>query len=196
MRPLPRTAPCPHEFASAGPLPDLAEVLEPDGAELASRHPLATRRRPCVDFAFADTVFADDLQDEEAPPPATLRRLDTATRLRVHAARLRHALWQARDEMRELWGATAVIVDDSCADRARLLPRGVRRFGALWSCFQWSRVDLVRAALIGLAVFITTAALGTSAVDPGSTAARGDEVRARRTLDQHTGSTLMRRTKR
>jgi hypothetical protein len=220
MRPPPRL-PRPPEPARALAFRGLADVLEPEGQELTSDGPLASARRPQVDFAFADTVFADELPADEPPPPSgpiyvrddhgrdslcvtplafplppASARLDAATRLRVHMAHLRHALSNARDEMRELWGATAAIVDDARADGTPALPRVVRRVGALWSCFQWSRTDLTRAAMIGLAVFITAAAVGTSTVEPGSTSARGDEVRARRTLDQHTSMARTHRAKR
>ena len=165
------------------------------------------------DFAFADTVVAQEIRDDELPPPSgpiyvsdslgntqcvtplafrlpdAGEDVDSATRLRVALAHLRHAVRGALDEMRELWAGTAEMVDGG-ASGSRF-----RRLLALWSCFQWSRTDLTRAAMIGLAVFVTAAAIGATTLDFGveSTAsAAGNpssstEVRAGRTLYQHTG---------
>lgn len=165
------------------------------------------------DFAFADTVFADELaEDELAPPsgpiyvndsmgnaqcvtplafrlPDAGEDVDSATRLRVLYAHVRHAIRGAYEEMRELWAGTAEMVDGGAS--------GSRfdRVLALWSCFQWSRADLTRAAMIGLAVFVTAAAIGASTLDfdaEGTASAKGNvtsgtEVRGGHTLDQHTG---------
>jgi hypothetical protein len=167
------------------------------------------------DFAFADTVFAKELADDELPPPSgpiyvndsrgntqcvtplafrlpdAGEDVDGATRLRVGLAHVRHAIRGSLDEMRELWAGTAEMVDGGASGSrfARVL--------ALWSCFQWSRTDLTRAAMIGFAVFITAGAIGATSLDldfdgdaAASTtrsAASGTEVRPGRTLDQHTG---------
>ena len=68
----------------------------------------------------------------------------------------------------------------------------------MWSFFHWSRTDLTRAALIGLAVFVTAAAIGAGAMDLGGdrSAATSDQVRGQRTLDQHTGRNFVPRSKR
>lgn len=165
------------------------------------------------DFAFADTVFADELaEDELAPPsgpiyvndsmgnaqcvtplafrlPDAGENADFATRLRVLHAHVRHAVRGAYEEMRELWAGTAEMVDGGAS--------GSRfdRVLALWSCFQWSRADLTRAAMIGLAVFVTAGAIGATTLDfdaEDTASARGNatsstEVRGGHTLDQHTG---------
>jgi hypothetical protein len=168
------------------------------------------------DFAFADTVFADELdelaQDELSPPsgpiyvndskghaqcvtPLAFRlpdagpEVDVATRLRVLHAHVRHAVGGAYEEMRELWAGTAEMVEGGAA--------GSRfdRVLALWSCFQWSRADVTRAAMIGLAVFVTAAGIGATTLDfdaEGTASAKGNalsstEVRGGHTLDQHTG---------
>jgi hypothetical protein len=171
------------------------------------------------DFAFADTVFADELaEDELAPPsgpiyvndamgnaqcvtplafrlPDAGKDVDFATRLRALHAHVHHAVRGAYEEMRELWAGTAEMVDGGAS--------GSRfdRVLALWSCFQWSRADLTRAAIIGLAVFATAAAIGVTTLDfdaegaegaEGTASAKGSatsstEVRGGHTLDQHTG---------
>jgi hypothetical protein len=186
----------------------------------AARHaaPVSARQPAPIqiqDFAFADTVFADELtQDELAPPSGSIfvndsrgdaqahcvtplafrlpdagEHVDLATRLRVLSAHLRHAIRGAYEEMRDLWASTAEMVDGGASANhlARVL--------ALWSCFQWSRVDVMRAAMIGLAVFVTAAAIGATTLDfdaEGTASARGNtsegtEVRGGHTLDQHTG---------
>jgi hypothetical protein len=200
----------------------LAEVLEPDPDAVTSMHQAARRQVresapiQLQDFAFADTVFANELDeradDELAPPsgpiyvndsmgntqcitPLAFRlpdagpAVDFATRLRVLHAHLRHAVRGAYEEMRELWAGTAEMVEGGAS--------GSRfdRVLALWSCFQWSRADVTRAAIIGLAVFVTAAAIGATALDfdaEGTASAKGNaisstEVRGGHTLDQHTG---------
>jgi hypothetical protein len=236
----------------SAPFGGLADVLEPDpdaitsmrrlgAASTAGRKsrtgppslqgsaaPPVSVRAPAPiqlqDFAFADTVFAKELGDDELPPPSgTLTspalsaapsiyvndsmgntqcvtplafrlpeagdHVDLATRLRVVLAHVRHAIRGSREEMRELWAGTAEMVDGGVS--------GSRfdRVLALWSCFQWSRADFTRAAMIGLAVFITAAAIGATTLDidgESTASATGDaasrtEVRPGRTLDQHTG---------
>ncbi len=207
---------------------------EPDADAVTSMHQLARRPPPSLrgsgaapvsvsqpapiqlqDFAFADTVFADELTEAELAPPSgpiyvndsmgnaqcvtpLAFRLpdagpdvDFATRLRVLHAHVRHAVRGAYEEMRELWAGTAEMVEGG-ASASRF-----DRVLALWSCFQWSRADVTRAALIGLAVFVTAAAIGATTLDfdadaEGTASARGNaasstEVRGGHTLDQHTG---------
>jgi hypothetical protein len=226
----------------------LADVLEPDPDAITSMHRLApasrrsgslraraaapiSMRSPAPvqvqDFAFADTVFANELTDDEGAPPSgpiyvhepgghtqcvtplsfplppAGADVDFPTRLRVLHAHLRHALRRARDEMREIWaGAAEMVVERERAEGAEppALPFVVRRVLALWSCFQWSRADLTRAAMIGLAVFVAAAAIGATTMDFGesarASAGASSEVRSGRTLDQHTGKKLVAHPKR
>jgi hypothetical protein len=200
----------------------LADVLEPDPDAITSMRRLGASRAAAPvsvrtpapiqlhDFAFADTIVAKELlEDELAPPsgpiyvsdsmgntqcvtplafplPEAAEHVDLGTRLRVLHAHVRHAVRGAFEEMRDLWAGTAEMVDGG-ASGSRLA-----RVLALWSCFQWSRADLTRAAVIGLAVFVTTAALAATTLDFGDgassgTAAASTGVRGGRTLDQHTG---------
>ena len=197
----------------------LADVLEPDPDAITSMRRVSVRAPAPIqlhDFAFADTVIAKELLDDELPPPSgpiyvsdsmgntqcvtplafrlpdAGEDVDFATRLRVLFAHVRHAVRGASEEMSELWAGTAEMVDGGASGSrfARVL--------ALWSCFQWSRADLTRAAMIGLAVFVTTATLAATTLDFGDgdartpspstgTAASSAGVRGGRTLDQHTG---------
>lgn len=250
-RPLPphRDAPPPPSDDSAS-FGGLADVLEPDpdaitsmrrlgAASTAGRHvktappslrgsvaPPVSVRAPAPiqlqDFAFADTVFAKELPEDELPPPSgpiyvsdsmgntqcvtplafrlpdAGQDVDLVTRLRVALAHVRHAIRGSLEEMRELWAGTAEMVEGGA--------QGSRfdRVLALWSCFQWSRADLTRAAMIGLAVFITAGAIGATTLDfdgastasATGNAASSTEVRAGRTLYQHTGKRNVVRAKR
>ncbi|MBX3200975.1 MAG: hypothetical protein KF850_38355 [Labilithrix sp.] len=145
------------------------------------------------DFAFADTVIAGDL-DEVAPPSGVLVSDDSglrlmtpvayappivepnpalATRLRLALARarytwtrVRYGLRVSRDEMNELWSATAedpriARADDDPLARAALVGRRMRTF---FSFFEWDRADLLRAAWIGLVVFFVVATAGAFAL--------------------------------
>jgi hypothetical protein len=173
------------------------------------------------DFAFADTVVAKELGDEELPPPSgpiyvsdslgntqcvtplafrlpdAVEDIQPGTRLRVVVAHLRHAIRGSFEEMRELWAGTAQMVEGGAAASR------FDRVLAMWSCFQWSRADLTRAAMIGLAVFVTAGAIGVTTLDFGEGTASGNgsdasrtEVRPGRTLDQHTGKTSLVHAKR
>jgi hypothetical protein len=163
------------------------------------------------DFAFADTVVASELPDDAPPPsgpifvndeqghtqcvtplafplPPAAEHADLRTRLRVWTAHLRHAVRRSREEMRDLWAGTAEMVNGDGSQVARSgWTTLLRRAFALWSCFQWSRADLTRAALIGLAVFLMAAAAGAASIDLGPRAAASSEVRPGHTLEQHTG---------
>jgi hypothetical protein len=243
-----RTAPPPvhsaHSPASdrrARSFGGLADVLEPDpdaitslrrlgAAALAARAPAPIQLQ---DFAFADTVVAQELGDEEPPPPSgpiyvsdalgntqcvtplafrlpsdasdandandanDAKNVDLGTRLRIAFAHVRHAMRGSFEEMRELWAGTAQMVEGGAA------ASHIDRVLALWSCFQWSRADLTRAAIIGLAVFVTAGAIGVTTLDfgDGTASAAGNdasrtEVRPGRTLDQHTGKKSVFRAKR
>lgn len=208
----------PHQAHQAH-LAHLAHQARASVGPLSARGPLSVRAPVQVqDFAFADTVFAPELElapDSQPPPsgpifvndpyghsqcvtplafplPPPAADVDAVTRMRVLAAHARHAFLRSREEMRELWAGTAEIVDveaDAHAPRPSPFSFFVRRAVALWSCFQWSRADLTRAAMIGGAVFVVAAAIGAVSIDfgDGSAAAAGSEVRFGRTLDQHTG---------
>lgn len=216
----------------------LAGVLEPDSEDDPTTSVSMKRARPPVappvsirapvqvqDFAFADTVFAKELPEDDGPPnlpiffddvrsnsqcvtplafplPEVAADVDLATRRRVFFAHVRHGLRRSLEEMRELWGSTADIVHGETAGEHGL-PRAsafgffVRRLLALWSCFQWSRADLLRAGMIGVAVFLVAGAAFAATTDLGSTsAAGGTEVRSARTLDQHTARKIVLRAKR
>lgn len=157
------------------------------------------------DFAFADTVVAADL-DEVGPPSGVVVNDDTgqclmtpiayappivepnpswATRLRIAWARVRYGLRASREEMNALWSATAedpryaatAAYDEDPLARAALVGRRVRTF---FSFFEWDRADLLRAAWIGLVVFVLVATAGAFALQSDSTG--GDpRLRARST---------------
>jgi hypothetical protein len=208
----------------------LADVLEPDADAITSLRgvPAASVRHPSLrtvapaqvqDFAFADTVYANELPDDGPPPPSgpifvqdpmghtqcvtplafplpvAADDVSLPTRLRNLLAHARHAFRRSADEMGGLWADTDAMVDRSRAGTGRHL----RRVLALWSIFHWSRADLTRAAMIGLAVFVTAATLGAATLgggDEAAAAAAGDGVRGQRTLDQHTGKNFVPRSKR
>jgi len=214
------------DFGSFG---GLADVLEPDAdQEITSMRqmPAASVRHPSLravaparvqDFAFADTVYASELDDGPPPPsgpifvqdpmghtqcvtplafrlPPPAEDVDLRTRLRVLLGHARRAFHASVVEMRELWADTNEMIEPTEAGTGRDL----RRVVALWSFFHWSRADFTRAAMIGLAVFIAAAAIGATTMDLGGgrSAATSDEVRVRRTLDQHTGKNFVPRSKR
>ena len=203
----------------------LADVLEPDADAVTSLRqvPAASMRNRAVasaqvqDFAFADTVYADELTDGPPPPsgpifvqdpmgntqcmtplafrlPMPAEDVDLPTRLRALFARTRHSFRRSLAEMVDLWADTNEMVEPTEPGTGRHLRRAV----AMWSFFHWSRTDLTRAALIGLAVFVTAAAIGAGAMDLGGdrSAATSDQVRGQRTLDQHTGRNFVPRSKR
>jgi hypothetical protein len=194
---MPRRAPPPP--GPIAPIGELADVLEPDA--------------PPRDFAFADTVIVgDDLLPPASGPmlwtgpdgdpqratplafplPPAAPDTDLGTRMRVAWAHVRHGLQAAREEIGELWASTE-------ANAAGTRPEGaveaaglwLRRVAALWAYWHWNRTDVVRAAMIGIAVFLAAATFGAStfADDARATASStSDDVRPPRTLDQqHTG---------
>jgi hypothetical protein len=204
-------SPRPPTHRRVAPIAELADVLEPDV--------------PQQDFAFADTVIADD--DLIAPPsgpivyadgrgdahyvtplafplPAAAPDTDLATQARVLWARLRHGLRGAHEEIVELWASTEEVVSGeraaSPADQLRLVGRRLR---ALWSCWHWSQTDVLRAAMIGIAVFLAAATFGASTFPSGDTTAEAtataiatsDDVRQPRTLEQHTDLAMPMRVK-
>jgi hypothetical protein len=171
----------PHE-----PITELAELLEPDSA-----HDQGTG-----DMAFAPTIHVREILEDAPPPsgpiivsdamgqtqhmtplafplPPASEDAPVSTKMRVGVSRVRHAFQRSFDELSELWASTG---DGSFMERARML----------WSFWEWERTDLVRAGLIGAAVFLVVATAGASVVAT-RTAGASAEVRAPRTLDQHTG---------
>ncbi|HSO37448.1 MAG TPA: hypothetical protein VLT33_33210 [Labilithrix sp.] len=247
LRPLPPLPELEPESDDSDAFGGLANVLEPDHEDDATtsvsmrrgrasgpsgRAPAAppvSIRAPVQvqDFAFADTVFANELPDEPDGPPSlpiffddarsnpqcvtplafplpdAAADVDLATRRRVFFAHVRHGFRRSLEEMRELWGGTADIVYGQTAgergpSKTSAFGFFVRRVLALWQCFQWSRADLVRAAMIGLAVFVVAGAAFASTMDLGgaTSSAGGSEVRAARTLDQHTARKMVLRAKR
>lgn len=173
------------------------------------------------DFAFADTVIVGELAAEEAAPasgpifvndpggdpqcltplafpvPEPIPSADLASRLRAFSARTRNTMRGTLLEMREAWDATAETAFDPMSGMSPPSPLGffARRVVALWTSWQWDRADVVRAAIIGTAVFAIAAALGASAV-AGDPASGASEVREGRTLDQHTGRAVVVHAKR
>lgn len=174
----------------------LADLLEPSSSNRGA------------DIAFADTIHVRDLATldvgDEPPPPsgpvvvndpdegtqwmtpfafplptAAAEDVSFSTKLRILAARVRHGVRGSLEELGEVWSQTSDA------------PSFVERVKALVSFWQWERTDLVRAAIIGGAVFVVVATAGALALEagenrPGAGIASG-EVRAPRTVDQHTG---------
>lgn len=102
------------------------------------------------------------------PLPAAAAEIGLGTRVRFAWARLRHGMKTSRAEMNELWSATAclehvhdgqgaVVYEEDPFLRAATVGRRVR---TLFSFFEWDRADLLRAAWIGLVVFVLAAMVG------------------------------------
>jgi hypothetical protein len=162
----------------------------------ASFRPRTTSRRDDVrrsnggpDLAFADTVVALDFED--AIPPSGIVVSDEAggahcllpvaypppqagtpsvAAPRSAWAKLRYRLRHTRDEMRLLWSATATI-DGRCDVDGMVhggrAPTLTRRLRTLLSFIEWHRADLIRAAWIGVLVFVLTATVGAIALQVG-----------------------------
>jgi hypothetical protein len=105
-----------------------------------------------------------------APAPAT--HLTWVDRLAAWMARSREEitlLWNATGSLEHVHdGAGAVVYDEDPLRRAATVGRRVR---TLWSFFEWDRTDLVRAAWIGLLVFVLAATVGAFVL--GSSASSG-----------------------
>jgi hypothetical protein len=91
-------------------------------------------------------------------------------------ARMRTNMKATQQEMSLLWSATAsleeshdgsgaVVYDEDPFLRAATLSRRVRR---LFSFFEWDRADVLRAAWIGLAVFVLAATIGAIVLQSSS----------------------------
>lgn len=185
----------------------LADLLEPPSTP---RAPPRSARAPATDIAFADTIHVRDLDlsdtGDELPPasgpvrvnhpeqgtqwmtpfafplPPPSEDVSLSTKLRILSARVRHGVRGSIEEAHEAWSQTSEA------------PTFVERVKALWSLWQWERTDLVRAAIIGGAVFFVAATIGGFAIAGSDEAAprpfgvsASNEVRAPRTVDQHTG---------
>jgi hypothetical protein len=162
------------------------------------------------ELAFADTIHIDDLDlggtGEDLSPashpvfvndpsqstqwmtpfafplPSSAQEVSFSTKLRVLHSRILHFVRGWVEEANDAWSQT---------QGAASFPERVK---ALWSLWQWERGDLVRAALMGSAVFFVVATLGAIAMASGDEPAAqafgvlpSNEVRAPRTVDQHTG---------
>lgn len=180
----------------------LADRLEPPSTSRAA------------DIAFADTVHVRDLNladtGDELPPPSgpvivndpqqgtqwmtpfafplppATEHVSFSTKVRILSARIRHGVRGSIEEAQDAWSQT------------REAPTFFERVKALFSLWQWERGDLVRAAVMGAAVFAVVATIGgfaiaggddpeTVAVGEGVHDARAVGVRVPRTVDQHTG---------
>jgi len=165
------------------------------------------------DFAFADTVHARELRDlEESPPssgpiivndpvaqlgpqcvtPLAFPMPDVEAMAQAAdadlAARVRHSVRGTLAEMRDAWEATAITTIDASEPPPSPASFFARRIVAMCASWQWDRADVLRAAVIGVSVFVVAAALGAVAVATPSSAASADgEVRGIHTLEQHTG---------
>lgn len=140
------------------------------------------------DLAFADTVVARGL-DETIPtsgiilrdercrsspslpdfaPPRARPEGPVLAPVRLAWRRLHQDVHASREELRELWSATACLeeTDDDRSGVAREADPFVRaaivgrRVRAFWSLFEWDRADLIRAGWIGLLVFVLAATAG------------------------------------
>jgi hypothetical protein len=139
------------------------------------------------DLAFADTVVA---LDDVVPPASSLivagepvvvplTYVETPVVMAPPTGpwgRLRHGARAAWEELKQLWNATAcleevhdangaVIRDPDPFVRAATVGRRVRR---LFSFFEWDRADVLRAAWIGLAVFVLATTIGAICLQLGS----------------------------
>ena len=179
----------------------LADLLEPPSTP--RRH-----REQKQDIAFADTIHVRDLElgatGDELPPasgpvlvhtpeqgtqcltplafplPPASQDASLSTKLRILTARVRHGLRGSIEETQDAWSQTSEA------------PTFIERVKALWSLWQWERTDLVRAGIMGGAVFCVVATIGAVSIASGEdTPALGvsasNEVRTPRTVDQHTG---------
>jgi hypothetical protein len=114
---------------------------------------------------------------------------------------IRHAIRSSVDEISELWAGTAEVVSPLPGERPRI--RAVtlmRRARALWSFWEWDSTDVLRAAMIGIAVFLAAACIGASTFATSTASMTDDarsaaEVRGPRTLDQHTAKRVVVRVK-
>lgn len=207
VRPSPRPS-APHSIRS--PNGTLAPV-----SVRTAHAPIAPAVQPMQvqDFAFADTVFAKELEDEApssgpiivsdpvgsqlgpqcvtplAFPMPDVQEMAQAADADL-AARVRHSVRGTLSEMRDAWEATAITTVDASEPPPSPASFFVRRVVAMCASWQWDRADVLRAAVIGVSVFVVAAALGAVAVaTPAAATSTDGEVRGIHTLEQHTGRT-------
>jgi hypothetical protein len=115
------------------------------------------------DFAFADTVATRDL---DLPPPSGPIIVSDPLGHTHQMTPLAYPIPVASDDahvetLRELWSATLHVVrSDAVREAPSSLERSVmvlRRMRALWQFWQWERDDVLRATMIGTAVFLAAA---------------------------------------
>ena len=161
-------------FADTVVATDLDEAIPPSGLvinnEAGHAHCLTFDRVPHEPPEFSEAY---------APPTPYLIPADGAfaTKMRDAWARMRQGVQASRAEMNELWSATAslehlhdgqgaIVYEEDPLTRARTVGRRVRTF---FSFFEWDRADLLRAAWIGLLVFMLVATVGAFALQEGAT---------------------------
>ncbi len=192
MRPpqLPGTPP------RSRPVASLADVLEP--LEGDDELPTRVGTPAGADFAFADTVVANDLEVPPASTPFVVTPPGTSCTPMAFpvSTRPRRGIRGAIGEVFEAWADTADQVG-SFTPPATLFgiqpPEVVRavvartaftlaRCRALMSAWDWSAGDLLRAAVIGAVVFALTAFAGVTALSRAS-AAGSPEIREPHALE-------------
>jgi hypothetical protein len=139
------------------------------------------------------TPLAFPLPDDEDALPTNVRG-NAATTMSGTAQSA--GMWRRSvDEMRELWAGTSEVTGEfPTAGPLSRLVLSVQRLRVLWSFWHWEKSDVLRASMIGMAVFAAVAAVGAVAVVPqsppstsASSAGPAAEVRVARTVvDQHT----------
>jgi hypothetical protein len=169
---------------------------------MVQRPGLAELLEPAPDIEFGPTVVASRRDLDEPDPPSIRTDSQLVTPLAFPLApreeevdlvtRLRRTTEKSLAELREAWASTSDVLDET-VPAARLGPVVVpfrllvwyRRLRALCAFWDWQRDDLLRGAFIG--GFVLVIVLGIASAQEPTNASGADEVRAPRTLDQHTG---------
>lgn len=178
-------------------------------AETVSAREIGEDSNPSTPIFFDDVAAATQhcVTPLAFPLPPAADDVDLRTRLRVGSAHVRHGLRGSIEDMSDLWRGAGEIVEAELMEGFRRPPATalglfLRRVRAAWSCFTWTSSDLARVALIFSGVFLVgvTAVLTTRANNDDATATASSdastEVRAPRTVEQHTGRKLVVRNKR
>lgn len=102
------------------------------------------------------------------PPPSLPPNAGPVTMARTVFHRAKHELDSNRHDLKDLWKATydeaeAVRLANEEDPFVRLAGK-LRRVRALLAFFEWDRADLMRAAWIGVAVFVIVATVGAFAL--------------------------------
>jgi len=152
-------------FADTVVAGDLDEAIPPSGMVIQNERGLARclTVAPLVNHVLPGTYSVRGRED------------GLARRLRTAWARMRRGLQASSAEMKDLWSATAslehaqgaqgaIVHDEDPLARAAIVGRRVRTF---LSFFEWDRADLLRAAWIGLVVFVVVATVGAFALQRG-----------------------------